>query len=319
MGGLLTDFRYALRFVSRSPTFALVAVLTLALGIGVNTAIFSIVSAVLLEPLPYPAPDKLCLLFEGSPQRGLTQELVSAADFQDWRSQNRSFSVMSAVGFNVFRYAESSGALRVEGMAVSQEYFKLLGASPILGRAFAPEEYRPGSDNVVAITESFWRGNLASDPAVVGKSIRLNGRPFTILAVFPDSAVPLAVITDIKMLQPMGWTDAEQHDRSLRNLLVIGRLRDGVSMNQAQADVLSISRQISRQYPATNANWNAELVPYVKMALGDARQQLFILVSIAALVLLIACVNLASLFSSRLTARQHEIVVWSGSYLQKVS
>jgi len=308
MGGLLTDIRYALRFVSRSPTFALVAVLTLALGIGANTAIFSIVSSVLLEPLPYPASDKLCVLFESSPQRGVDEDDVTAADFLDWRAQSRSFSGMAGVAFRAFSHAESGGVLRLEGLRVSLDYFKVMGVSPILGRAFVPADDRPGSDNVVAVTESFWRASLASDPAVVGKSIRLDGRPFTILAVFPDSAVPLGS-TNIKVLKPMGWSDAEQQDRSLRDLYVIARLRDGVSLNQAQADLRSISQQLSRQYPRTNSDWSAELVPYVKMVLGDARRQLLVLISIAALVLVIACVNVASLSSSRLTARQREIAV----------
>jgi putative ABC transport system permease protein len=306
MYSLLKDVQYALRSLARKPTFTVVAVLTLALGTGANTAVFSVVSAVLLAPLPFPAPDKLFWVLESSQKRGLSQNLVSAADFLDWQAQSRSFSAIAACRNVIFRYTETGGAVRVDGLAVSPVYFKLFGLSPLLGRVFVAEDDQPGFDNVVVITKGFWRRAFASDPAIAGKSIRLDGRSYTVLGVVPDP-VEIAYYGHHEVFKPLGWTDAQRHDRAHRDLYPIARLRDGVSPDQARAELQAISRHLSEEYPDTNANWDAELVSWRYFLFGDTQQQLLVLLSVAAVVLLIACLNLASLFSARLTARGREI------------
>src|SRR6185312_9494409 len=230
MSGFFHDLRYSLPTMRKAPAFFLIAALTLALGIGANTAIFSIVNAVLIRPLPYDHPEQLVSILESNPRRGLAVTAVSPANFVDWQHQATSFSSMAAVQWMSFNYTGNTGAIRIDGVQVSPNFFELLREKPLLGRSFQEPEGQPGRDNVILISETLWRRQFGGDPAILSKAVTMNGQIFTIVGIMPASFQFL--FSNAEVWKPLAFSNADLASRSDYRLSVYGRLRDGVSLAQ---------------------------------------------------------------------------------------
>ena len=300
MSTLLQDLRYAARTLRRSPGFALVAVLTLALGIGATTAIFSVVDTTILRPLPFPEPDRLVRLWETTP-RG-DDFTASDPNFLDFREHNRAFEEMAAYRQATLSLTGDGEPERLEGMAVTHTLFPLLGATPALGRTFGAEEDRPGGDNrVVVLSHELWQRRFGADPSIVGRSITLDGQDHIVTGVmrpgfrFPGTElwVPLA---------PDPTSDRDDHW-----LNVVGRLKPGVSVKQADADLSGIAGRIAEQDPYMTG-WGVRLATFKDWMIGPQfRQTVWVLLGAIGFLLLMACANLANLLFARATVRQTEI------------
>ena len=309
MNGLFQDFRYALRQLRKSPAFAAVAVLTLALGIGANTAIFSVVDGVLLKPLPYQEPSKLVRVWHVPPAKsfpGIPIFSVSAANFIDWQSQNHVFEQMTIFSYRSFTTTGSDKPQQLDACAVSSTFFSLLGVEPLLGRALLPEEDQQGKANVVVLSYGLWRERFASNPGIVGQNISLDGQNFLVAGVMPrDFRVPEFA----QLWTPMAWTDKERAVRGEHHYVVMARLKPGIDLNQAQAEMNTISTRLEQQYPQDDKGWGATVRPLHADIVGDVRPALLVLLGSVAFVLLIACVNVANLTLAKTFSRQKEIAI----------
>jgi putative ABC transport system permease protein len=302
------DLRYALRQLRKSPGFALTVVLMLALGIGANTAVFSVVDAVMLRPLPYVQPQRLVQVesFENSTGMGSN---VSYPDFFDWRSRNRSFSHLVSYHDNSFTLTGVQRAVHLDGEIVSWDLLPMLGIHPELGRGFVPDEEKKGT-RVILISHSLWESQFAGDKSVVGRAINLSGQQYTVIGVMPAS-----FCFPVEEPHNSFWTTLAIDDDSLTNrgshfFSVMGRLKDGVTFEQANQDMKSIAAQLAQAYPDTNTRHpSAEVISELESLLGDTRTFLFVVLSGVALVLLIACGNIANLQLARVRDRQREIAV----------
>ena len=306
MDKLLQDLRYGFRSLAKAPGFTIVAVLAIALGIGANTAIFSVVDAVLLRPLPFPEPQRLMRAFLQEAGSG-RMTTFGIADFLAWRDHQQSFQ-------HVATYDSMQGSFvltglgnpeRISGVAVTAQFFSTLGVTPILGRSFTAEDDHPGSQAVVVIGENFWRNHLSSDPNVIGRSITLNARPHTIVGVMPSEFLfpgtePIAV-WPIRTFQP-------PRARPPYFLVPIGRLKPGVSPQQAEAELGTIASQVSQQFPGTEYV-GGKLLPLKDVLVSNVRTALLVILAAVAFVLLIALVNVANLLLARATSREKEIVL----------
>ncbi len=309
MNGLLQDLRYAIRQVKRAPGFAVVAVITLALGIGANTAIFSVVNGVLLRPLAFKDPDRLVRVWHVPPQTsfpGITKFSVSPANFLDWQAQNHAFERMAIYGFRIFTLTGGEQAEQVVGSAVSAGFFDTLGVRPLLGRPFSVEENQPGRSRVVVLSYRFWQEHFASNREIVGHEILLDGTNYQVAGVmpanfrFPDVA---------QMWTPLAWTDQEKLTRGIHNYMVIARLKSGADTNQAQAEMNTISARLEQQYPADDKGWGAVVLPLQADLVGDVRPALLVLLGAVGFILLIACVNVANLSLARIFSRHKEVAI----------
>ncbi|HEX6908518.1 MAG TPA: ABC transporter permease [Terriglobales bacterium] len=309
MGTLMQDVRYGLRVLRKSPGFAAVAVIVLALGIGANTAIFSVVNAVLLRPLPYPDPSRLMQVWHVPPPKsfpGMTMFAVSPANYLDWERQNHVFQSMAIYGFRSFNITGSDQPQALRASAVSQDFYSTLGVSPTLGRTFTAEEEQPGRDHVVILGYALWKSSFGGNPRIVGSTIDLDDQPYTVVGVMP----PKFKFPDWAQLwTPLGWTDQERGVRGNHNYLVVGRLKSGASMQQAQAEMSTISARLQQQYPADDAGWGAVIVPLHEQLVGDVRPALLVLLGAVAFVLLIACANVANLVLAKTVSRRKELAI----------
>ena len=309
MNGLLQDVRYAVRQIRKSPGFAGVAVLTLALGIGVNTAIFSVVNAVLLKSLPYKDSGRLVRVWHVPPAKsfpGISTFSVSAANFVDWQSQNHVFDQMTIFSYRGFTITGDGKPEQVDAAAVSSTFFPLLGVEPLLGRTLLPEEDQQGKANVVVLSYRFWREHFASNPAIVGQNINFDGQNFLVAGVMPrDFRAP----DYAQVWTPLAWTDKERAVRGEHHYIVMGRLKSGISLTEAQAEMNTISSRLEQQYPEDDKGWGATVRPLHEDMVGDVRPALLVLLGSVAFVLLIACVNVANLTLARTFSRQKEIAI----------
>jgi predicted permease len=315
MQALWLDLRYGFRLLARAPGFAAVGILTLALGIGANTAIFSVVNAVLLRPLPFYEPDRLMQVWHTPPQAsfpGIPEFAVSPANFLDWRSQNQTFEGMSAYGFGRYTLTGSGHPESIRMFASTNGLFSILRAQPMLGRVFVEGEDQPGHDHEVVLSNGLWQSHFAGDPTVVGKNIQLNGQAYTVVGVMPPGfEFPLSSDPNDRpqMWKPLAWTDRERGVRDNHNFGVVARLKPGVTLKQAQADLEIISNRLAQQYPKDNKGWGAIAVPLRDDLVGDVRPALLTLLGAVAFVLLIACANVANLALTKALSRRKEVAI----------
>ncbi len=302
---LAVDLRYAVRALRRSPGFAVVAGLTLALGVGVNTAVFSVVNAVMLRPLPYGDPDRLVRIFESNPARGWPQFSASDPNFLDWRAQATSWEALAALSSGPVSIATDAGAEVVPALRVTTDFLPALGLSPAIGRNFRPEEDRPGGDlRVTIIADGLWRRAFGANPAIVGTTVRINDAPHTIIGVLP----PRFEWGEAELLRPLAPNPARS--RGDHQIEVIGLLKPTVTLDEARTELAGIAAQLSQQYPEDNEGWSVRLLTFYEWLIPErVRDSLIVLQGAVVLVLLIACVNVANLLLARGAARARELAI----------
>jgi predicted permease len=306
MNAFMQDLKYAIRMLAKSPGFAAVAILTLALGIGANTALFSVVNGVLLNPLPFPQPDQLYAVYGTASASGETS--VSYLNFLDWQKRNRSFSGLSAYMDQDYILTGTGQPERIQGYRISAEFFPVAGMQPILGRNFRPEEDQAGAAPVVVIGAGLWKRKYGSSPDVIGKTMTLDSTVYTIIGVYADR---LPMFRPLDAYVPMGqWNDPTFRDRRIGlGMSAIGRLKSGVTLAQARADMDVVAAGLAAQYPEADKGSGIELVPLKKDIVGDVQGILLVLLGAVGFVLLIACVNMANLLLARSTGRAREFAI----------
>jgi predicted permease len=307
---LFSDVRYGVRMMMRSPGFTIVAILTLALGIGANTAIFSVVNGVLLNPLPFPHPEQLVSLSESKPN--FATGSISYLNFRDWQRNNHTFSSMAISRPISFSLTGSGEAEQLQAELLSSDYFSLLGVKPVLGRMFAPGEDEVGAAPIVLISAGLWKRKFGSSPEVLGRTIRLDGSGFTIVGVIPaDFDLSTRSFRNSEVYVPIGqWKNNFLLNRGAGlGIHGIGRLKPGVSIEQARADMDEVTRNLIAAYPDSDKGIGATVRPLKQDMLGEARPLLLLLLGAVCFVLLIACVNVANLLLARSTSRAREFAI----------
>jgi putative ABC transport system permease protein len=311
MNNLFQDIRYGLRMLAKKPGFTAVVILTLALGIGSNTAIFSVVNAVLIRPLPYADSDRL-IVFALRSERQQKKDGGSSSipDFVDWRNQNQSFQYLA--GYNSSDLILKSGERveRVSGAAVTADLFNMLGVMPVRGRTFQPEDDKAGSSPAVVLSHNLWNRWFAADPNIVGQTISVDSTNYTVIGVMPEGFNFPLQTEAAQLWVPVSIANADYADqRGAHFLSVIGRLRDGVTIDQARADMRVILDRLAAEYPTTNAGYRIDMTPLQDELVGEIKPALFVMFGAVGFVLLIACANIANLLLARASARQKEIAI----------
>jgi putative ABC transport system permease protein len=301
---LLQDLRFAFRLLCKSPAYTAVAILTVALGIGANTAIFSIFYATLLAPFPYPNPDQLVVVWSNVDGH---RNVVSAGDYLDWKRESKVFEILGAVASDEFNLSTGERPEQIEGSYLTPGFLdQLIGDKPLMGRYTLPEEAEPGKDHVVIITHKLWQRYFASDPNIIGKQVHLNGEPYTVIGVQPPGQPDRL---GRQLVVPMAFSP-EQLNHDFHWLVVLGRLKPGITIAKANADLDTVARHISEAYPKSNKGWKVNVEPLKNDFLDrDVQIMLKLLQGVVAFVLLIACANVANLQLARGTTRQKEIGV----------
>src|SRR5256714_1115762 len=308
---LLQDLRYGARTLRNNPAFTLVAVLTLALGIGANTAIFSMMEAVLLRPLPYPNADQLVMVWEDVhlPHYQNDRNTPAPGNYTDWKTQNSVFSGMAAIGYRSFSLTGTGEPVRIDGEAYSADVFNVLQVYPILGRAFTPEEDRPGGAQVTILSYGLWMSRFGGDRGIVGRAIRLNEESYTVVGVMPPGfAFP---DRDDQIWIPLALTKEQVTNRAGRVLRVVARLKPGVTIAQAQSEMRGIGERITAQYPNSNTGVDVNVISLHEQIAGNLRRPLLVLSGVVGFVLLMVCANLANLLLARASVRAREFAIRS--------
>jgi putative ABC transport system permease protein len=307
LSGIWQDLHYGLRTLAKNPAFTAVALVALTLGIGANTAIFSVINTILLRPLPYKDPDRLVVVWEDRSKNGFPRDTPAAGNFNDWREQNQVFEGMAAIANLSFNLTGTGEPERIDGRRVSANLFPLLGIEPQLGRAFLPEEDQPGVGRVVIMSHGLWQRRFGGDPSVVGRALTLNGQSHTVVGVMPPH-FQFPTMED-ELWVPIAFTQAEAANRGRHFLQVFARLKPGVTLEQAQAEMETIAARLQQQYPDSNTNIGAAVVPLHEQFVGNMKPALLILLGAVGFVLLVACANVANLLLARAAARQKEIAL----------
>ena len=312
MGRFLEDFakdlRFALRTLAKFPGFTAAAVLTLALGIGANTAIFSVLNAVVLQPLPYSRPDQLVQLWEDPSGKSSGRNSVSGGVFADWRDQSQSFQQISALWGIEGNLTGGDQPERLKGAQVSADFFDLLRIRPILGRTYLPEEGQPGHEQVVILNHALWQRRFGGETSILNQTVRLDGRTYTVIGVLPpDFQFPWR---NAQYWIPFGWGSAWWHrNRENNRLQVFGRLKPGMTVDQARAEMNALTARLKPAYPKYKKGWGATVAPLHESLVGDVRFPMFALMEAVSLVLLLSCVNVSNLTLVRAAGRQRELAV----------
>jgi putative ABC transport system permease protein len=309
MTALIQDLKFALRLIIKNPGFAAAAMIVLALGIGANSALFSVVNTVLIRPLPYEQPDRLMQLWHTPPPKsfpGLTQFSLAPANYLDWKAQNHVFESMAMYEFSAFNLTGRDTPESIRASKVNYNFFDVLRVRPRMGRVFLLEEDQPGREHVVVLSYGLWKNRFASDPNIVNKTIDLDGEPYTVVGVMgPTFRRPEYA----QLWTPMALTDKQKAVRGEHHFSAVARLKPGVDVKQAQAELTTISKRLEQQYPEDDKDWGALVVPLREQLVADVRPALLVLLGAVAFVLLIACANVANLMLAKVLTRQKEIAI----------
>ncbi len=307
MQTLWQDLRYGARMLMKNPGFALIAVLTLALGIGANTAIFTVLNAVVLRPLDFDHSERLVVCWESNPEKNFPRLTVSAPNFTDWQKQQSVFEQMAALGDRELTLSGGGAPEQVKGYAVTAGLFPLLRVKPALGRAFTAAEDHPGREQVVVLSHKLWQRRFGGDAGIIGRSIKLNHKDYTVLGVM-DAGFKFPS-PEVEVYLPLAFGPKELASRGSKNFLVVARLKDGVTLAQAQSEISALTERIKQTDPEGNAGFGALLQSLRALYAEDAEETLYVLLAAVGFVLLIACANLSNLLLARGAARQKEIAI----------
>jgi putative ABC transport system permease protein len=304
LADLLRDVRLAIRSLTKAPGFALAAILTLALGVGATSAIFSVVNGVVLRPMPYPDPESLVMVWEVTPQYGRFS--VAPANFFDWRKQSTTFEALAAFGNSDVTLQRPSGPEQVPAAYASAELFKVMNIRPAMGRTFTTEEDMPGRGDVIVLSHGGWQRRFGADPRAIGSTVTMNGSQFTIVGIMPPGFAFPSSTTELWF--PMALEQAKA-TRGGHYLGVIGRIKPGVAFERAEAEMKTIAARLATQYPEANAGESVELVPLHEQVVGEVRPALLTLLAAVAMTVLIACANVANLLLVRGAVRRKELAI----------
>jgi len=306
---VLQDLRFVLRTLRGSPGFTLVVMATLGLGIGINTAIFSLVNGVLLRPLPYTNPEGVMTVWEANPQLDIPQDRVAAGTYRDWTERSESFAALGAYSFLTFILGGSAEPEQISGAAISPSVFDVVGVQPVLGRSFREEEATPGNDFVVILSHGLWTQRFGADPEVLGRAIVLDDQPFTVVGVMPPGFEFPPDADAVQLWRPLAINARLFDVRAMRVYNVVGRLASGVSVDEARSEMAAISRGIAEENPESNRGWGSNVTPALEQVVGDFTTLVTVLAGAAALVLLIGCLNIANLILARASVSQREFAI----------